>query len=631
MMNLAEFFDGMSKSMLRDVHAMAYGKKGLLNNALIQSEVLSFYSGHERLQSLRQKLEPWQRHCLDLIYLSGSRGLSYNELRLSVPAAKSAELQKFLISLCRQFLVWRSSTANTVVYYGFRDFEECIKFIPEPVDPSRGTHVGYSTMLDWHVCKVLGLAQRGELKINGNGSIHRRGRQLCLDSFVSASKLWTNAAETELVLIFSFLTQNRWLELVGTNLYPSAKALEFLKKNSFRLHQDILSWWLCARFQKDRRLCKSIFKNLSTVTSIQDAAQIFWVLDPTFRILDKSKHLGWDNLPRPLKEAWLLGLVDFTLSDQKGMHKIEQVALNASGLEWLESSVMPVPEASVSVLPNFDIVASVGTSPRILFVLSTLATSKNDETFLCFNLDKETYLSGLRSGFPESEIEHFRNCVKTPDNVSSTLDEWNGSFYGARIRTVRLLKIDDAKALGELSAFPQFMENVEEFIPGYGFLIKQEQEANVFSILESFGFCPNAARTSENAEKAPIEEWRKDFSIPHYEMGAPDYELRGGQDESSLQSSLDATKYGSLYRKLDTFDLVKVLRYAKMTGTMLGAQVKDPGKRSDKMKEITFFVHSLHLSKPPFNAEIQEVGSETDYPLLLSFIQEVKVMQKKSV
>ena len=631
MMDLAEFFDGMSKPMLRDVHAQAFGKKGLLNNALIQSEVLSFYSSNERLQSIRQKLEPWQRHCLDLIYLSGSRGLSHNELRLSVPAAKNAELQKFLISLCRQFLVWRSSTGNTIVYYGFRNFEECIRFIPEAVDPSKGVHVGYSTLLDWHICKVLGLAQRGELKVNGNGTVHRRGRQLCLDSFTSASKLWANAAETELVLIFSFLTQNRWLELVGTNLYPSAKALEFLKKNSFRLHQDILSWWLCTRFQKDRKLCKSIFKNLSTVTSIQDAAQIFWVLDPTFRILDKSKHLGWDNLPRPLKEAWLLGLVDFTLSEQKGVRKVEQVALNASGLEWLESSVMPMPEADLSVLPNFDIVASVGTSPRILFVLSTLATSKNDETFLCFNLDKETYLSGLRSGFPESEIEHFRNCVKTPDNVSQTLDEWNGSFYGARIRTVRLLKIDDAKALNELSAFPQFMENVEEFIPGYGFLIKPEQEANVFSILESYGFCPNASRTSENAEKAPVEEWRKDFAIPHYEMGAPDYELRGGQDETSLQSSLDSTKYGSLYRKLDTFDLVKVLRYAKMTGTMLGAQVKDPGKRADKMKEITFYVHSLHLSKAPFNAEIQEVGSETNYPLLLSFIQEVKVMQKKSV
>ncbi|MBR2898488.1 MAG: hypothetical protein IKC23_02535 [Fibrobacter sp.] len=631
MMDLSVFFDGMSKPMLREVHAKAYGKKGLLNNALIQSEVVSFYSSEERMQSIRQKLESWQRHCLDLIYLSGSRGLSYNELRLSVPAAKSAELQKFLISLCQQFLVWRSSTPAAVVYYGFRNFEENIRYVPEPVDPSKGTHVGYSVLLDWHVCKVLGLAQRGELKVNGNGTLHRRSRQLCLDSFTSASKLWSSAAESELTLIFSFLTQNRWLSLVGTNLYPSEKALDFLKKNSFRLHQDILSWWLCVRFQKDRLLCKSLFKNLSTVTSVQDAAQIFWVLDPTFRILDKSRHLGWENLPRPLREAWLLGLVDFTLSGQKGVHKVEQVALNASGLEWLETSVMPMPEASVSVLPNFDIVASVGTSPRILFVLSTLAVSKNDETFLCFSLDKETYLSGLRSGFPESEIEHFRNGVKTPDNVSSALDEWNGSFYGARVRTVRLLKIDDAKALNELSAFPQFMENVEEFIPGYGFLIKPEREENVFAILESYGFCPNASRALENAEKAPTEEWRKDFCIPRYEAGTPDYELRGGQDESSMQSSLDATKYGSLYRKLDTFDLVKVLRYAKVTGTLLGAQVKDPGKRSDKMKEITFYVHSLHLSKAPFNAEIQEVGSEENHPLLLSFIQEVKVMQKKSV
>ena len=49
------------------------------------------------------------------------------------------------------------------------------------------------------------------------------------------------------------------------------------------------------------------------------------------------------------------------------------------------------------------------------------------------------------------------------------------------------------------------------------------------------------------------------------------------------------------------------------------------------MREITFYVHSLHLSKAPFNADIQEAGSETNYPLHLSFIQEVKVLQKKPV
>ena len=629
MMDLSVFFDGMSKPMLREVHARAFGKKGLLNNALIQSEVFSFYSGHDRLTAFLEKLEPWQRHCLELIYLSGSRGLSYNELRLSVPALKSSELQKFLLNLCSQYYVWRSSTPSAIVYFGFRDFTSLIQLVPEKLEPSKGSALGYSTLLDWHICRVLGFAQRGELKVNSNGTLHRRGRQLCIDAFATASKFCSSAAETELTLIFSFLTHNHWLELRDGALRPSQKALEFMKKNGFRLHQDVLTWWVGVRFHKDEHLCKRIFKGVSSRVSALDAARIFWVLDPTFRILEKAKGLGLENLPRPLKEAWLLGLVDFTLAEQKGSRKIEQVTLSETGREWLESSVVPLPEADLSVLPNFDVVASVGTSPRVLFLLSTLAISKNDEAFLCFTFDKDTYLSGLRSGFPESEIQHFRHCVKIPENVSSTLDEWNGSFYGARVRTVRLLKIDNPNTLKELSSFVQFMENVEEYIPNYGFLLKPEQESKIFAILEGFGFCPSAGLVTDGGQRAPTEEWRKDFCIPHYESRTPDYELKGGKDDSSLQSSLDATKYGSQYHKLDTFDLVKVLRYAKMTGTMLGAQVKDPEKRSDKMREITFYVHSLHLSKAPFNADIQEAGSETNYPLHLSFIQEVKVLQKK--
>ena len=206
MMDLSVFFDGMSKPMLREVHARAFGKKGLLNNALIQSEVLSFYSSHDRLTAFLEKLEPWQRHCLELIYLSGSRGLSYNELRLSVPALKSGELQKFLLNLCTQYYVWRTSTPNAVVYFGFRDFASAIQFTPEVEESAKGNSIGYSTLLDWHICRVLGLAQRGELKVNANGTLHRRSRQLCTDAFTTAFKFWASAAESELVLIFSFLT-----------------------------------------------------------------------------------------------------------------------------------------------------------------------------------------------------------------------------------------------------------------------------------------------------------------------------------------------------------------------------------------------------------------------------------------
>ena len=73
---------------------------------------------------------------------------------------------------------------------------------------------------------------------------------------------------------------------------------------------------------------------------------------------------------------------------------------------------------------------------------------------------------------------------------------------------------------------------------------------------------------------------------------------------------------------------MKVLRYAKLTGTYLAAKVKDPTKRADKVRELVFTVHALHLAKAPLNVEIQEKGAEAGMPLQLSFIQEIKVMQK---
>ena len=131
MLDLYSFFDGMSKPLLRDVHAKAYGKKGLLNNALIQSEVMSFFSDKARAASLFEKMEPWQRRCMNLLYHSGPRGLTYNELRLTVPVSKNKELRAFLLEMCREFLIWRSQTSGTAVYRGFADFARCFEIKPQ--------------------------------------------------------------------------------------------------------------------------------------------------------------------------------------------------------------------------------------------------------------------------------------------------------------------------------------------------------------------------------------------------------------------------------------------------------------------------------------------------------------------
>lgn len=631
MLDLRDFFEGMSKTMLRDVHARAYGKQGLLNNALIQSEVLSFFSNCDRVISIFNRMEAWQRRCLNLIYHSGNRGLSFNELRLTVAVSKSNDLQNFLLAMCREFLLWRSNVSGTTVYLGFKNFTGCFEIEPEePVESNKST-LSYGNLLDFHLCAVLALAKKGELHVNSNGTLHRRSRQLCTDMFVSAKRLSEKASENEVSLLFSFLTQNGWLEQEDICLFPSEQSMDFLRKNGFRLHQDVLNWWIKVRFHGDSNHCRQLLRGLVPGMSVSDAAFLFWVMDPSYRILDRNKQLAWDYLPRPLRELWLLGLVAFQTTNEKKLEKIVGVVLTDAGRAWIETGVMPLPESNVSTLPNYDLIATTGTSPRVLFVLACLANVKNDEAYLCFNLNKETYLAGLKSGFPESEIEHFRNWINPPANVASSLDEWNAAFYGARVRTVRLLKIDDQKILVELSHFPHFVECTEEFIPGYGFVLKQELEKRAFEILENFGYNPFVDKSSENRIPAPTDEWRKEFSICWPVASVVDYDLKDEVDETTIQAALNTTKYGSMYQKLDMFDLVKVLRYVKTTGTLLAAQVKDPAKRTEKEKEITFFVHSLHLSKAPFNVEIQEFGSENKHPLPLAFIQQVKLLHKKEI
>lgn len=628
MLELKSYFDGMTKPMLKEIHARAYGKKGLLNNALIQAEVLSFFSNMERASALFEKMEPWQKRCLDLIYHSGSRGLTYNELRLTVNVSKNKELQAFLLSMCKEFLLWR--TSGNAVYHGFRNFATSFLIPAEDlVDLSKPAQ-SYGNLIDWHICEILALAKKEGLKINANGTLHRRSRQDCQNLLVSAGRISEKAAESELILIFNFLVQNKWLEEENSSLYPSEKALEFLRKNGFRLHQDVISWWLNARFHKDTVHCTRMLRRLANGMSISEAVYLFWVMDPTYRILEKNKALSWDYLPRPMRELWLLGLVDFQIQKEKGLSKIAAVILSESGKEWVFTTIMPLPEPSISALPNFDLITSTGTSPRVLFTLACLADVKNDETFLCFNFNKESYLKGLKSGIAESELEHFRTWIKPPVNVANTFEEWNSAFFGAKVQTVRLLKLENKSTLTELSKFTAFMECVEESITGYGFILKPEKEGRALEILENYGYTPFVDSASKKRAPANASEWMKDFVICWPEAANPDYELKDESKAEDLQASLNATKYGSLYRKLDTYDLVKVLRYAKMAGSQLSAKIKNPEKRNDKVQEITFSVHSLHLAKSPFNVEILETGKSEIFPLLLNYIQEIKVLHSKN-
>ena len=621
MFDLNAFFEGMSKPLLRNAHAKAFGHKGLLNNALIQDETLGFYNDKDRVTALFQKMEPWQRHCMVLIYNSASRGLTFNELRLTVPVSKCRDLQNFLLEMCREYVLWRSPSASTSVYYGFANFIDIFCMPLEDAPAVKGADTFYQNLIDWHICEVLALGMTGELKVNNSNLLHRRSYQICTDAFTSAKRISEKTAENELSLIFNFLTGNGWLEQEDACLVPTEKALEFIRKNGFRLHQDLVSWWLKERFRGDRSHCVRLLRMLDKPRTAPVASSIFWVMDPTFRLQEKDGLIAWEYLPRPLRELWLLGLVRFTMVSGK----VAAVSLEQAGRDWIESSIASIPEQNISCLPNFELIASTGTSPRVLLMLACLSKVENDEVYLRFSLNRDSYIRGLKCGIAESEIENFKGWIKPPVNVESTIAEWNSSYYGARVQTVRLLKIENSDVLNELSRFPQFMECTNEYIAGYGFVLKPEMESRAFDILTNYGYCPFVERKNVNRSSAPTEEWRKDFAAGWPEAKAPDYELKDTANSETLQTALNSTKYGNNYQKLSTFDLVKVLRYAKTVGALIGAKVKNPTKRGDSEVERNFFVHALKLAKSPQTIEIQPYGSEVPELLELSFIQEVKV------
>ncbi len=123
MLAVKDFLDNMAKPQLKELHAKAFGSKGLLNNAKILSETLEFFTDAARFEKFYASLEPWKRLCLFLIYHSESRGLEINELRLAAPANKRDEVEPFLLESAKGLYLWRSKTEKgSYVYLGFYDF-----------------------------------------------------------------------------------------------------------------------------------------------------------------------------------------------------------------------------------------------------------------------------------------------------------------------------------------------------------------------------------------------------------------------------------------------------------------------------------------------------------------------------
>lgn len=625
MFDVKAFLDGLSKPQLKELHAKAYASKGLLNNAKIFSETYAFFGDVARFENFFQSLEPWKRLCLILIYRSENRGLELSELYLAAPSNKRDEVGPFLLESARNLYILRSRTEKgTYVYFGFKDFLNSILLSPEN-PPKEGTRFSnYEDMLVWHLCQMLSFVRLGKMKMNGTGNLHRRSFQICEESFTYSKTLSPDAVREEIILLLEFLSSSGWIEQRGMDLFVTEAAFEFLRHNGFRLKNELLEWWIRRRFHCDEEFFRHVLFAIRRNASIGEAVRGLWTLDPTFR-LGSADSVSWSSLPKPLAELWLLGMVEFSATS--GMISSIRISNWAEG--WLSSSASPMLGAQISTLPNFEMVVSVKSAPRVLFMSACLAEVKNDEPFLRFAITKESFLGGLKTGFAKEIIDSFESWIGAPANVQEAMREWKACYYDSSFATVRLLKIDNAEVREDLGNFAQFMEMIEAAIPGYGFIIKPEFEPKIRELLKHFGLEPSNPANTTAPEPFHNTDWNKAFWLRWPPEGTLDSAFRPEVDGTSVSAALGSTKYGSDYQKFAMADLFKVLRYARSTNGSLEAKISHKEIKNVKLPklpdEIRFKVEELHFAKVPFMAKISLAPNGTSVEIPLESIAELRM------
>ncbi len=624
MFSLQTFLDGMSKPLLRDMHAKAFGQKGLLNNSLILSETASFFLSRQRFMDFVQSLEPWKKDCFLMIYQSGSRGLDINEIRLIVSNDYRGILETFLLDAAKNLYLWRSKNERgCFIYQGFQEFIDCVLECDENIPAAPHLrYVSNHVMLDWHICEMLSFAQLGKLRMNGTGNFHRRSLQIAEEAITYSRPVSSEAPHDEVVLILQFLSEKRWLVQQNSVLQASPLGISFLKRSGFRLHHEFLHWWIGERFHGDMEHFKYLLTSTKTPQDIVPIARLFWTLDPSCRIPERDHPLQWTALAKPLRELWLMGFIDFAMD----RNMIVGVKMSDWAHQWISSQMEPLQGAQISTLPNFEMIISVESAPRVLFMAACLSAVQNDEPYLRFIIKRDVYLEGLKSGFEESEVADFSNWVSAPPNVSGAMVEWATCYFGAKFRTVRLLKIENKEIQYALFKFPQFMEMVEESIPGYGFVIKHEHEDRIREILKHYGLEPALEVSADSVAALRNTDWNKEFWLPWPVAGEPDYTFKPELDNNLISQAMGATKYSGDFQKLETYDLFKVLRYARSTGTSLGARIRNPEEKTSRLEEIQFTVQTLHLSKNPFRAEVMVQPQQNIVDLPLTHIEEIRVL-----
>lgn len=457
----------------------------------------------ERLAGVLAAAEGPGRHLLGLVYTAEERGASEAELIGSLDGFPPSQALMLLGKLEQEMLLYTREAEKNRVYHGFRDLAGPLlnaaltELSAEASGSESASWISYRHFLMAHLCHFLGQVALGGVKITQGGELHRKDAQELAGRFAFGERLSSALSGEEVQFLLHFcVSAGLVLQEDGTLfLSPEGQAFPGLERDA--AWGRLASWWLRDRLRGFAGTLGAAAAGGEAIQRIAPWANLLWILSGTYRkgYGDPKTAFTWENLPKALQEMWLLGLADFGMAKGRiawirpDREAMARAASAAAGNVPAEGDAPPMGSRPIS-LPNMESLVPLDAPLARLARIELVALKSNDEFMGRWRFTKESVIKGLQAGLSLDGFQELLTWLGFEAHARQTLLDWASTYSSTLFLDTLILKVSDPVRFRELREIPQFLELVNEVIPGYGFTLNRQNKPQVRELLHHFGLVP---------------------------------------------------------------------------------------------------------------------------------------------
>ncbi len=237
--------------------------------------------------------------------------------------------------------------------------------------------------------------------------------------------------------------------------------------------------------------------------------------------------------------------------------------------------LMPDYAESLTVLPNFEVIAPRILRPSIMKSLFVCCEEISSDSFITFKLTKESLYSGYEMGVePHVFIETLEKATKgaLPQNIKFSILEWSASWGAVSFEMRFILRVKKEDIYRKIREFLTSSNYSFEDMPNFGFSICASDYKELFDVLVKLGYNPKPYSGLPEGAKGrsrllPFASGRNKTR----KRRAPDFN-DSPDEEFLLPSTSDrlfsttrtagSGKYGGRMENLPFNELVHIVNYA---------------------------------------------------------------------